>query len=56
MASSRMPRLKLGGQRVPEPVRVDARDAGGTADPEPGASSRPVWRVRLDANGWHSSA
>jgi hypothetical protein len=31
MASSRMPRLKLGGQRVAQPVRVHAGDAGGPA-------------------------
>src|SRR2546421_12974015 len=34
MASSSMPRLMawVGGQGVGEPVRVDARDAGGTGD------------------------
>jgi hypothetical protein len=33
MASSRMPRLKLGGQGVPKPVRVHAGDPGCPADP-----------------------
>ena len=32
MASSRMPRLKLGDQRVPQPVGVHAGDPGGPAD------------------------
>jgi hypothetical protein len=48
MASSRMPRLKLGSQRVPQLVRVHAGDAGGTADAvNDAADDIPVQRAAV---------
>ena len=48
MASSRMPRLKLGGQRVPQPVRVHAGDPGAPSDPpDDPADLVPVQRAAV---------
>ena len=48
MASSRMPRLKLGGQGVPEPMGVHVRDPGSAGDAaDDPADDVPVQRAAV---------